>query len=342
MCSLTRRDFLKTFPALSAIPLLAKSTGTESILDLHQHTNFNGRTNEQLLAHQMWHQVTTTVLLPGAGWFLSEIGDNGSCAVMQAAYPKLFRRFACADVAESRAVDVLCENIRGGAIGIGELKFPVAVDSPGMHRALKLAEQLNVPVLMHFQNGTYEKGLERLPALLRMYPRVNFIGHAQTWWANISADLNPHDLYPRGPVKPGGLTDRVLSDYPNIYGDLSADSGLNALIRDPDFTRDFVFRHSRKLIWGSDCDCHDGNGGGRRVSPLNFLKETVGGLEIAGGIFTGNPAAVDAGSREIASSGLGYCVAACSLAALRKLVPNQAALRRILYDNGADLLRLNR
>ena len=31
-----------------------------------------------------------------------------------------------------------------------------------------------------------------------------------------------------------GLTDRYLTDYPNMYGDLSATSGLNALTRDED------------------------------------------------------------------------------------------------------------
>jgi uncharacterized protein len=303
MSNLTRRDFLRTVPALTAVPLLAKSAGTEPILDLHQHTNYSGRTNEQLVAHQMRHQVTTTVLLPGEGWMLSELGDNASCAALQADYPNLFLRFACADVAESRAIDVLRGNVHRGAIGFGELKFHVAVDSPEMHRVFKLAEELNVPALIHFQYETYDTGLERLPAVLKTYPRVNFIGHAQTWWGNISADLNPLDMYPKGPVKPGGLTDRLLSDYPNMYGDLSADSGLNALTRDPDFARDFVARHSRKLIWGSDCDCHDGKGAGTAD---------------------------------------GYCIAGRSLAALRKLVPDQTVLRRILYDNGAELLRLNR
>jgi hypothetical protein len=130
---------------------------------------------------------------------------------------------------------------------------------------------------------------------------VNFIGHAQTWWGNISADLNPVELYPKGPVKTGGLTDRLLSNYPNIYGDLSAGSGLNALTRDSDFAAGFVERHARKLIWGSDCDCRDGMGGG--------IKS-------------------------------GRCLAEQSLAALHKLVPDRARLRRILYENGAELLHL--
>ncbi len=60
----------------------------------------------------------------------------------------------------------------------------------------------------------------------------------------------------------GGVTDKLLSDYPNLYGDLSANSGNNALSRDAEFTRDFLKRHQDKLIFGSDCSCTDGKGGG--------------------------------------------------------------------------------
>ncbi len=108
-------------------------------------------------------------------------------------------------------------------------------------------------------------------------------------------------MYPKGPVKKGGLTDRFLSDYPNLYGDLSAGSGLNALTRDPDFARGFLERHRRRLIWGSDCNCRDGDGAG-----------------------TSN----------------GKCIAAGSLAALRELVSDAAVFQRITYQNGAELLGL--
>ena len=58
----------------------------------------------------------------------------------------------------------------------------------------------------------------------------------------------------------GGLTDRYLADYPNMFGDLSAGSGLNALTRDEDFTRGFLERHQDKLLFGSDCSDPDGSG----------------------------------------------------------------------------------
>jgi len=96
--------------------------------------------------------------------------------------------------------------------------------------------------------------------MLEKYPRVNFIGHAQTFWANIDAKADQKVLYPKGLVTPGGLTDRYLSDYPNFFGDLSAGSGLNAFTRDEDHARGFIERHQNKLLYGSDCNDVVGEG----------------------------------------------------------------------------------
>jgi predicted TIM-barrel fold metal-dependent hydrolase len=297
-----RRQFLAATGLVMA-PLTQSSPGAEPILDFHQHTRYGSaqrRSDQQLIAHQIYNGVTTSVLLPGEGWMLSQVGDNASCAALEADYPGQFVRFTCADPAESRSLDVLRGNLSRGAIGFGELKFPVAVDSPEMHRIYKLAEERGVPVLLHFQYETYNTGFERFENVLKAYPKVNFVGHAQSWWGNISADLKPLEMYPTGPVRRGGLTDRLLQDYPNIYGDLSANSGLNAITRDPEFAGGFIERHSRKLIWASDCDCLDGKGAGTADR---------------------------------------YCIGARSLAALRKLAPNADVFRRIVYENGTSLLR---
>ena len=64
------------------------------------------------------------------------------------------------------------------------------------------------------------------------------------------------------PIKPGGVTDRFLGEYPNLYADLSANSGNNLLTRDPEFAARFIERHQNKLMFGSDCPCTDGHGGG--------------------------------------------------------------------------------
>ena len=148
-----------------------------------------------------------------------------------------------------------------GALLIAEQKFGLACDAPEMHALYRFADERHVPVLMHWQFGRFNHGFERFGKVLAQYPRVNFIGHAQTWWANIDAGhADQTVLYPKGPVKAGGLTDRYLADYPNMFGDLSAGSGLNARTRDEAFTREFLVRHHDKLLFGSDCSDHVGRG----------------------------------------------------------------------------------
>ena len=279
---LARREFLMT----SGLALLGAAvsgcstvSGTgkrpEPIIDIHQHVGYSGRTDDVLLAHQRALGITTTVLLP-AGRRVQRASThdgksnglaaaalvNEECYRFTQAHPKEFL-FAANEVPDIEGATNEIENfLRLGAVMIAEQKFGVECDSPEMQKIYQLAERFNVPVLMHWQFGMYNHGFERFYKVLAKYPKVNFIGHAQTWWANI--DKNHFEqtvLYPKTrPVTPGGLTDRYLADYPNLFGDLSAGSGLNALTRDEDFTRDFLTRHQNKLLYGSDCNDHIGSG----------------------------------------------------------------------------------
>src|SRR5437762_5875283 len=125
-----------------------------------------------------------------------------------------------------------------------------------LHDALpifaRVAEEFRVPILLHFQHGVYNTDIQNFHKTLEKFPRVNFIGHAQTWWGNVDAKHDQKVLYPTGQVTPGGITDRLLADYPNMFGDHSAGSGLNFLTRDPDFAAGFLVRHQDKLLFGSD------------------------------------------------------------------------------------------
>ena len=130
---------------------------------------------------------------------------------------------------------------------------------------------------------------------LRRYQRVRIIGHAQTWWANISAEVPPptKTLYPTGPVKPGGLLDRLMSEYPNLYADLSAGSGYNALTRDEEFTAGFLERHPKQLLFGSDCPCRDGKGENFKGTCYNtrlqkFLKRMISDPDRLADVFSNN------------------------------------------------------
>ncbi len=276
----------------------ALANAAEPVIDIHQHTNYAGRTNEQLLAHQHTMGVAKSVLLPAGSRYGLAAGAGGNDTVVALAkqYPEEFVVFAneLPDIPQTK--QVIEKYLKAGAVGIGEQKFHVDCDSKHMQLIANIAREYNVPVLMHFQHETYNMGIERFHSMLEKFPTVNFIGHAQTFWGNIDKNHEQSVMYPKGPVTPGGITDRLLSDYANMYGDLSAGSGLNALRRDEDHAREFLKRHQNKLMYGSDCD--DKYGEGPKCS----------------------------GSQQLAT--------------VRKLAPDAGAVRKMLHDNAARVLKM--
>jgi predicted TIM-barrel fold metal-dependent hydrolase len=146
--------------------------------------------------------------------------------------------------------------------------------------------------------------------MLRKYPKTQFIGHADAFWANIDAAYANEAAYPTGPIRRTGLTDKWLRDYDNLFGDLSANSGNNAMSRDAGFRTDFLARHQDKLIFGSDCSCTDGKGAG--TSQAN------------------NPAAARLA---------GKCVARETLTLLRASTTPEV-FRKITWTNGHRLFRI--
>ena len=255
---MTRRTFLGAAVAGAAVTYAAG----EQLIDFHQHTHYHDRHDADLLAHQQGLGATLSVLLPAGSQYGLEANcyGNDSVVALARAHPKQFVFFAneLPNLPETKAV--LEKYLKLGAKGIGEQKFPVECDSPAMQLVAEIARDYKVPVLMHFQHNKYNLGIERFDKMLKKYPTVNFIGHAQTFWGNIDAKVKQDDLYPKGPIAQGGITDRLLSDYPNFWGDLSAGSGLNALTRDEDHARGFLKRHQDRLLYGSDCEDALGHG----------------------------------------------------------------------------------
>jgi predicted TIM-barrel fold metal-dependent hydrolase len=285
----SRREFLVTSAAaaVTARMALAANAPAEPVIDIHQHVNYGGvrdrdfkevqpgRTNDQLLAHQRAMGATKSILLPAGRPVVSAatvqgfgMGLQGTCAgneecmKLARAHPNEFA-FGVSEVPDLDEAPAEVEKyLKLGAVVIGEMKYSVECDSPAMQRLYQLAQAYRVPVLMHWQVGTYNHGLAHFYKMLEKYPNVNFIGHAQTWWANIdkACDNNARNLYPTTKVTPGGISDKYLSDYPNMFGDLAAGSGEGALKRDPDHARDFIRRHQDKLLFGSDCTDYPGHG----------------------------------------------------------------------------------
>ncbi len=297
-----RREFLVSSVAAAAAAACSGSRGGEpapavpaevlpSVVDFHQHTNYSGRSDDDLVAHQAKLGIDLTVLLPAGSRYglAAEATGNDAVVALAGRYPGRFAYFAneLPDIPETR--EVLERYLDGGAVGIGEQKFPVDCDSAAMQLVYSIARDYGVPVLIHFQHEVYNMGIERFHRMLEQFPDVNFIGHAQTWWGNVDADHDQPVMYPKTPVTPGGITDRLLSDYPNVYGDLSAGSGLNSMLRDEEHAVGFLERHQDRLLWASDCNDSEGGGDGcigynglaavRRLSPSD---------EVAAKILSGN------------------------------------------------------
>ncbi|MEQ1861644.1 MAG: amidohydrolase [Chthoniobacteraceae bacterium] len=270
MPHLNRRNFILTTAGTCAA-CFAQSPAAEPIIDIHQHTDYRDRTDEQMIAHQRKMGITHTVLLPAGRFFGLEAGASGNERVQQVAraHPKEYFFFANEVPYLSDARDIITAGIKAGALGIGEQKFMVESDSRAVQLVAEIAKEHGVAVLLHFQFGKYNTSFERFHLILEKFPTVNFIGHAQTWWANIDAKADQAVLYPKGPVTPGGITDKLLANYPNMFADMSAGSGLGAMLRDEEHARGFLDRHQDKLLYGSDCN--DSIGEGEKCSGAQML-----------------------------------------------------------------------
>ena len=295
---MNRRQFLQATVALAAVQRARAQTPAAHewggpVLDIHLHLRQGATGN---IDHMNGAGIEKTVLL-------ANVGAEARAKEIAAAQPRRFARFASIDVTESNAVERLREAAQNGAAGFGEIKSQVRAAGPEMQRLYALAAELDVPILMHFQEvsqagsqGTFNTGLKQFDAMLKAYPRTTFIGHADAFWANVSADYAEDTSYPKGPIKPGGATDRFPGEYANLYADLSANSGNNFLNRDPEFSARFLERHQDKLLFGSDCPCPDGRGGAS-----------------------------------------GRCIARATLTTLKKLA-SPAVFRKITWENGSRLL----
>ncbi len=310
---MNRREFLGAVAVSAVAPALVRAEPAGEwgapVFDLHFHLRPQPGAN---LAH-----------LDGAGIAAANLLTRGDVLdqvkALEVLAPGRFATwFASYDVAKPDAEAALTEAVKRGARGFGEMKFHVAADGEELRRAYALAAELQVPILVHFQEvdhfpneGTWATGYATaFESVLKACPKTTFIGHADAFWANVSADYHNEAAYPTGPVKRGGVTDKWLADYPNLYADLAANSGNNALSRDPEFTAAFLERHQDKLLFGSDCSCSDGHGNG--VSQAN------------------NPAAARLA---------GKCVARETLGLLKRQAA-PGAFRKIVWDNVHRLLKI--
>ncbi|MBQ7821724.1 MAG: amidohydrolase family protein [Clostridia bacterium] len=147
-----------------------------------------------------------------------------------------------------------------GARGVGEITANLYFDDPRVMSLFRACEACDMPVIFHMGNsdGDYGLidgfGLPKLEKVLKAFPRLKLLGHSQRFWSHISGDVNEVTMHgwPEGKVTDGGRISELMRKYPNLYGDLSAFSGYNALARDPEFAYTFLEEFSDRLLFGTD------------------------------------------------------------------------------------------
>ena len=82
---MNRREFLASTGAAAVASICGcahqEPQTAEPIIDIHQHTNYAGRTDDELIAHQRTMGATHTVLLPAGLFFGLDAGCGGNATV---------------------------------------------------------------------------------------------------------------------------------------------------------------------------------------------------------------------------------------------------------------------
>ena len=147
-----------------------------------------------------------------------------------------------------------------GAKGLGELTSQLYTDDPLVDNLFRQCAEQGLPVTIHIapKFGDYygivdELGLPRLEKMLKKHKDLIILGHSQPFWAEISDNASDENRvgYPEGKVREGRLQ-KLLREYPNLYCDLSANSGANALLRDRDHAARFIEEFSDRILYGCD------------------------------------------------------------------------------------------
>lgn len=147
-----------------------------------------------------------------------------------------------------------------GAKGVGEVTSQLYVDDPKMDNLFYHCAQNDMPVTIHVHHefgGNYgvvdDLGLPRIEKMLKKHKNLKLIGHATCFWTEISGAITEKTryAYPSGKVTEGTIA-RLLREYDNLYCDISAGSGANAMMRDREYTARFMEEFSDRILYGTD------------------------------------------------------------------------------------------
>ena len=225
-------------------------------------------TPEQLIKIYDKLGIERGVLLPGVNPECSYVPQSNEDVIeISEKYPDRFIPFCNVDPrAMTNSPDApLGEILRyyrdRGCKGVGEVCANLPFLHPLVQNLFKHVQDAGFPLTFHVApqiGGAYglydDPGLPQLERSLQLFPKLRFLGHSQPFWAEIGQLETPADRYeyPNYPVKMEGVVPKLMRRYPNLYGDLSARSGYNALARDPEYAVKFLNEFQDRLLFGTD------------------------------------------------------------------------------------------
>ena len=220
------------------------------------------------------------------------IMSNEGCIFAAEKYPDRFSWFCNVDPRALNNTDgtadlsyLLDHYKKLGAKGLGELTANIYTDDPRMDNLFSHCEEVGLPVLFHVSPAlgywygmVDDLGLPRLEKMLKKHPKLQFIGHSQPFWSEMSVDNTEEtrNSNPTGKVTPGRLI-HLMREYENLTCDLSAGSGANALTRDAENAVSFLTEFQDRIYYGCDI-CASFN-----THPFTF-RDLIDGLCESGAI----------------------------------------------------------
>jgi predicted TIM-barrel fold metal-dependent hydrolase len=255
------------------------------IIDVHNHPDWHGHDFQRFIRNMDEHGIEQTWLLswetPSDEYDHEYDGKVPSCLTNNGVGPIPFERcleyvqraperFVLGYAPDPRRAGGL-EKLQSaveiyGVRVCGEIKLRMMYDNWDAIRMFRYCGEAGLPVTVHIDyefattrrfprpNYWYGGGIDAFERAVQQCPQTVFLGHAPGFWAHISGDDRfDKEVYPKGPVLPGGKVPEMLRAYPKLYGDISAGSGLTALRRDTRFALGFIDEFQDRLLFARDC-----------------------------------------------------------------------------------------
>ena len=252
------------------------------IIDAHNHPDWHSHDLDRFLKNMDRYNIDITWLLswecpmdeydPAFLNVLPPLSDQSTaipfsrCVSYAERAPERFVLGYAPDPRRPDAIDRLAAAVEIHGVRIcGELKLRMMYDNPDALRMFRFCGEKGLPVTVHIdyefdtgvkyprRNWWYGGGIEAFERAIRACPETVFLGHAPGFWAHISGDGQfDKTPYPTGKVVPGGKLVEMMRQYPNLYCDISAGSGLSALTRDMEFAVGFLTEFQDRILYARD------------------------------------------------------------------------------------------